>query len=135
LLDSQGQHERALHYARRGVSLYPAHEGWNLSLMRLLRALGQHEAEARHYQDFKKALQREVWSRRARAAYRAGRQAQPRAARGETAAEVEPSLMFKSLITPASPAPQAAPVNHTSSTHSAHVAISAAPLPSGTVVF
>jgi DNA-binding SARP family transcriptional activator len=59
LLDSEGQHERALHYARRGVSLYPGHEAWNLSLMRLLRTMGQHEAVLRHYREFESTLQRD----------------------------------------------------------------------------
>ncbi|HEX8237132.1 MAG TPA: BTAD domain-containing putative transcriptional regulator [Abditibacteriaceae bacterium] len=59
LLDSEGQPERALHYARRGVSLYPGHEAWNLSLMRLLRGMGHHESVLRHYREFESILQRD----------------------------------------------------------------------------
>ena len=59
LLESQEQPERAAHYARRGVTLYPAHEGWNLALMRLYRALGQPDVVLRQYQELKKALERE----------------------------------------------------------------------------
>lgn len=91
-----GPGERALHHARRRVTIDPFNDQAHASLIQVLAALDQNQEALRHYERCRELFQRELGTRPGTAVENARRLigAQPRTSRPEPAAPVHSSSAF-----------------------------------------